>query len=281
MAQLLVKAPKLNRRSIVPPFLPYTKGIAGTVNQGYTFEGEEALPSEVPNPALGKWYKDSSGYYYWGGALELLPKSIVANTGSLTNILTVEQIQHGTKSTLQAAQKFLPYLTDTCSMYEINTKKRQLCFLAQIGHESAGLLYTEELASGAAYEGRKSLGNNTPGDGVRYKGRGLIQITGRGNYKWLSNDLNVDFITNPSLLGGKDANACSPEQLKYATQSAGWYWNNHTLNSIADQIDLHIAIDEEPNLTHFKLITKRINGGYRGLEDRLARYQSGLPFFRD
>lgn len=280
MGQFLVTAAKLNKRDTVPPVLPYSKGIVGTVFKGYHFEATEAPASEVPNPALGTWYKDSAGYYYWGGALTAVTATPAAGPGTVGSLLTIEQIQHATKAALSTAQKFLPYLNDTCQKYQINTPVRQLCFLAQVGHESAGLFYTEELASGAAYEGRKSLGNTHPGDGVRYKGRGLIQITGRGNYQWLTKDFNVDFITNPTWLGGKNAGLCSPDQLRYATQSAGWYWDNHTLNALADKIDIMKDIDEEPNLANFKLITKRINGGYNGLNDRLSRYHSGLEFFR-
>jgi len=265
---------------MVPPNLPYDKGIAGVVYQGYRFEAEEAPAAEVPNPALGKWYKDSSGYYYWGGALELIQTDTPVLPLTAGIILTAGQVQHGTGASLATAQKFLPFIIDTCSKYKINTPVRQLCFLAQVGHESAGLYYTEELVSGAAYEGRKNLGNTHAGDGVRYKGRGLIQITGRGNYQWLTNDFKVDFMNNPTWLGGKNAGVCTPGQLKYATQSAGWYWNNHTLNAVADEIDIGKTIDEEANLEHFKLITKRINGGYNGLNDRLSRYRAGVQYFR-
>lgn len=133
--------------------------------------------------------------------------------------------------------------------YDITTTQRIRMFIAQIGHESAQLLYTRELASGKAYEGRKDLGNINDGDGVKFKGRGLIQITGRANYEKLSASFDVDFISNPQLL----------EEPEWATRSACWWWKAHGLNEIADTGDIIKA-------------TKRINGGLMGIEDRKRLY---------
>lgn len=166
-----------------------------------------------------------------------------------------------------------------CAKYGITTAIRQLCFLAQVSHESGGFVYTEELASGNAYEGKKDLGNIHPGDGVKFKGRGLIQITGRSNYEAIGRDFQVDFINNPTLLGGKNIDHCSPDQLKYAALSAGWFWNKCKLNDLADKVNIKAAIDEGPNLDAFKQITRRINGGYNGLADRLNKYKQGLKQF--
>jgi putative chitinase len=182
-------------------------------------------------------------------------------------------------STAINAEKFLPAITETCLKYDISTSVRQLAFLAQAGHESGGLFYTEELASGKAYEGRKDLGNTHAGDGVKYKGRGIIQITGRANYTALAHDLGADFVNNPSLLGGKNIKLCSPEQLRYAALSAGWFWHTHKLNDYADRLVINKPIDDGANLKAYKEITSRINGGYNGLQDRVVRYKSGLPCF--
>jgi putative chitinase len=193
--------------------------------------------------------------------------------------VTIGQLKEATCSTGGNATKFLPYIIQTFNKYEINTPIRQLCFLAQVGHESGGLFYTEELASGTAYEGRLDLGNTQPGDGKKFKGRGLIQITGRANYKTISADWGIDLIANPSLLGGKNSGTCTPEQLKNAALSAGWFWNKKNLNVIADKINIALPIDKGENLKHFISITKTINGGTNGLADRLNRYKKGVAFF--
>jgi putative chitinase len=193
---------------------------------------------------------------------------------------TLDQLIKATNCQSKAsAQKFLDAIVETCEKYAINTPARKLCFLAQVGHESGGLFYTEELASGKAYEGRADLGNTKPGDGPKYKGRGLIQITGRANYASLTKDLGIDFVNNPTLLGGKNAGTCTPEQLRNAALSAGWYWNKTKLNAYADKIDISKSIEVEPNLQAFKDLTKRINGGYNGLQDRVMRFKAGQKSF--
>jgi predicted chitinase len=162
--------------------------------------------------------------------------------------MTLGQVKEATCSPTSCAEKFLSHINETCDRFEINTPVRQLCFLAQVGHESGGLFFTEELATGDAYEGRKSLGNTQPGDGKCFKGRGLIQITGRANYKSIGDSLGVDFIKNPTLLGGKNIKVCTEDQLKFAALSAGWFWNSRKLNVLADQIDINKPIDEGKNL---------------------------------
>ena len=142
--------------------------------------------------------------------------------------------------------KYLPFFNKYLSEYGITTPVRIHAYLAQIGHESGQLNYSEEIASGKAYEGRKDLGNTVAGDGVRYKGRGLIQITGRANYQALSNAFGIDFVQAPALL--KD-----PE---WAVMSSLWFWKAKGLNVIADSGD-------------FKQLTRRINGGLNGLPDRI------------
>lgn len=144
---------------------------------------------------------------------------------------------------------YLPCLEQAMIDGEINTSLRIAMFLAQTGHESGSFHYLEELASGAAYEGRKDLGNIQPGDGVRFKGRGVIQITGRNNYKAYSDYTGIDFISSPTDL----------IQPIYAFGSAAWFWKIHNLNKFSDMGDLKGA-------------TKVINGGYNGLADRQAIY---------
>jgi putative chitinase len=193
--------------------------------------------------------------------------------------MTLGQIKEGTCAPTTCAEKFQNEINNTCERYQINTPVRQLCFLSQVGHESGGLFFTEELASGQAYEGRKSLGNTVPGDGVRFKGRGLIQITGRANYKSIGDELGVAFINNPTLLGGKNVKVCTPDQLKYSALSAGWYWNTRKLNAIADKINIDKPIDEGANLENFIMMTRKINGGTNGLADRINRFKIGIKFF--
>lgn len=165
--------------------------------------------------------------------------------------LTVETLKKiYPSSTLNNRLKYVDFLNTYMDQYEINTPIRKQMFLAQIGHESGQLRYCEEIASGKAYEGRKDLGNINPGDGQKYKGRGLIQITGRNNYQKMSKVLSFDFILSPEKLS----------EPMWAVISACCWWKEHKLNEIADTGD-------------FKRVTKKINGGYNGLEDRLKLYE--------
>ena len=152
---------------------------------------------------------------------------------------------HATAKNL--ARYFQP-LVDAMPKYEINSDLRMAHFLAQIGHESGSLRFSEELASGEAYEGRADLGNTRPGDGKRFKGRGLIQLTGRANYQSYSDATGIDYIKNPGALSS-DPNA--------AVDVACWYWKTRGLNALADADDV-------------RAVTKRINGGFNGLDDRVS-----------
>ena len=144
---------------------------------------------------------------------------------------------------------FIEPLMAAMAEFCINTPARQASFVAQIGHESGQLQYVRELASGDAYEGRRDLGNTAPGDGRRYKGRGLIQITGRANYAACGAALGLDLLAQPELLE-QPANAC---------RSAAWFWRTHGLNELADSGDQ-------------VKVTRRINGGTNGLAERLALF---------
>lgn len=144
---------------------------------------------------------------------------------------------------------YTPLLNKYMAQYGINTQARKAAFLATILHESGSLTYTEEIASGLAYEGRKDLGNIEAGDGEKYKGRGLIQLTGRYNYSAASSATGIDFIKNPELLSEPDN----------ATRVSCWWWQSKGLNELADKGD-------------FRRITKIVNGGYNGWTDRLNFY---------
>jgi len=139
-------------------------------------------------------------------------------------------------------------LADALPRNGIDTSLRVAHFIAQVAHESGSFRYSEEVASGDAYEGRRDLGNVQAGDGRRFKGRGLIQLTGRANYQAYSDDSGKDYVSNPSAVA-KDPAVC--------VDVACWYWRKRGLNALADRDDV-------------RAVTKRINGGYNGLDDRIA-----------
>jgi len=155
-------------------------------------------------------------------------------------------------------KKYLPFFKDALPKYKINTPLRITHLLAQIGHESKSLLYTEELASGAAYENRKDLGNINHGDGVRFKGRGLLQITGRDNYANYGKYIGIDLLKK----GNENIISKNP---KYALDVSLWFWDSRHLNRYADNDNLNG-------------ITRRINGGLNGLHDR-QNYLNRARFF--
>lgn len=169
--------------------------------------------------------------------------------------ITWEQLKKIVPHASKNADVFVPHLNKTMERYEINTRPRIAMFIAQLAHESGSFRYTQEIASGAAYEGRKDLGNTEPGDGKRFKGRGLIQCTGRDNYRACSKALfgNDVLLTTPQLL----------ETPQYACLSAGWYWEKRNLNIYADKGAI-------------KTVTVRINGGLNGYDDRKEFYERAL-----
>ncbi|MBW4690452.1 MAG: hypothetical protein KME27_01655 [Lyngbya sp. HA4199-MV5] len=144
-----------------------------------------------------------------------------------------------------------PFLNRTMVEFNVSTLLRQAHFLAQLAHESDRFNALEEYASGEDYEGRDDLGNIYSGDGVRYKGRGLIQVTGRTNYEACGKALGVDLINNPTKLSSPDL----------ASRSAGWFWSTNQLNGDADNDDV-------------RTVTRVINGGYNGLDDRIHLLQA-------
>lgn len=167
---------------------------------------------------------------------------------------------------------WVPLLNQYMPKYEINTNQRIAAFIAQISHESASFNATEEFASGQAYEGRNDLGNTSPGDGVKYKGRGLVQITGRAMYKTCGDALGLDLINHPELL----------EQPPAATESACWFWQKiKGLNEIADKPEDWTRTSKKTGKTYtkFEWITKLINGGLTNYSDRLAFYNRAKEVF--
>ena len=155
--------------------------------------------------------------------------------------------------------KYFNALKKTMTLNRIDTPLRMAHFLAQIGHESGDLKYSEEIASGSNYEGRIDLGNTEQGDGIRFKGRGLIQLTGRANYEAYGKDRNKDYVSgNNNLLIASDP--------YLAVDVACWFWTKHHLNEIEDTDNI-------------VKITKAINGGENGIEDRKKRLVRA-KFFR-
>ena len=142
----------------------------------------------------------------------------------------------------------------------IDTPLRRAHFLAQVGHESGELRFRTEIASGEAYEGRVDLGNLQTGDGPRFRGRGLIQLTGRANYAEFGRSLGRE----SEIVADPDCVARDPE---LCVKAAGWYWARRELNSLADADDL-------------TQITRRVNGGLNGLEDRRRLYKRAIALLR-
>jgi putative chitinase len=173
--------------------------------------------------------------------------------------------------------KWFEPLQETFEKYQINTPKRQACFIGQCMHESGGFKFLREnlnysakalmntwpsrfpdadtaekyarqpeMIANKVYSGR--MGNTEDGDGAKFIGRGLIQLTGKDNYKAFGEAIGEDLVANPQLV----------EQPRYAALSAGWFWNKRGLNALADAMDI-------------ETLTKRINGGNIGIDDRKAK----------
>lgn len=156
--------------------------------------------------------------------------------------------------------KYVPILNELMPYYDINTHLRVSHFLAQCLHESDRFQAVREYASGEAYEGRRDLGNVVPGDGPRFKGRGIFQLTGRANYTAFANRFKIDCVNHPELL----------EQPRWAVASALHYWNSRKINALVDK---DYPEPEEPGdmsvaEQRLREVTRRINGGYNGLNDR-------------
>lgn len=168
--------------------------------------------------------------------------------------ITLDQLTDFTGSQKRAGV-FIVHINESLHTYSINTTFRIAAFLGQIKQESGSFQFTQEIASGKAYEGRKDLGNTEAGDGAKFKGRGLLQITGRANYTACSKALFDDYrlLAAPALLA-------TPH---LACMSAGWFWQSRGLNELADKSD-------------YMNITKKINGGLAAYNLRLQFYNEAL-----
>ena len=175
--------------------------------------------------------------------------------------ITQQQLLQILPNAGQSAGVFVPVLNTAMVRFQIIGTKRVAAFIAQIGHESGQFRYVRELGSDqylSKYDTgslAKRLGN-TPeadGDGQKYRGRGLIQITGRANYSTCGEALALDLINQPELL----------EKPQHACMSAAWFWASRGLNTLADS-------------GQFDKITQRINGGQNGAADRQALYARAL-----
>jgi putative chitinase len=178
--------------------------------------------------------------------------------------------------------KWFEPLQETFEKYQINTPKRQACFIGQCMHESGGFKFLKEnlnysakalmatwpsrfpdadtaekfarqpeMIANKVYSGR--MGNTEDGDGAKFIGRGLIQLTGKDNYMAFGEAIGEDLVSTPQLV----------EQPRYAALSAGWFWNKRGLNALADVMDV-------------ETMSKRINGGTIGMADRIAKINKVL-----
>ena len=199
-------------------------------------------------------------------------------------MLTANKFQMATGVSLGTAASWFPHIAGAMADFQINTPLRQAHFLAQTGHESTGFTKVEEglnysenaltamfrkritaeqarlygrnamhaanqkMIANIIYANRNGNGDINSGDGYRYRGRGLIQITGKANYAALVKQLGADIVANPDLLTG----------YQMAAMSAAAWWKNNGLNELADSDD----VDR---------ITRIINGGTNGLDDRKSR----------
>jgi putative chitinase len=178
--------------------------------------------------------------------------------------------------------KWFEPLQETFEKYQINTPKRQACFIGQCMHESGGFKFLKEnlnysakalmatwpsrfpdmdtaekyerqpkKIAGKVYNGR--MGNTSPEEAAAFIGRGLIQLTGKDNYRAFGEAIGEDLVSNPQLV----------EQPRYAALSAGWFWNKRGLNALADDMDV-------------TTMTVRINGGRIGIDDRIAKINKAI-----
>jgi len=228
-----------------------------------------------------KWFKTKDGNYFWSGNVEVL-SDVVPETPTIPNIynvITAIQLTTIIPALKTMADEYVIYLNNAMKEFSITTPLRQSAFIAQTAHESQGYgalienlnysaenliktwptrfnkdnapLYARQAQKIAnkVYSGRYGNGDEASGDGCKYRGRGIIQITFKDNYRACGVGLNLDLVKSPELL----------EQKANAFRSGAWFWNSRNLNPLADVGD-------------FTKITKIINGGIIGLDERIAYY---------
>ena len=148
-------------------------------------------------------------------------------------------------------------LNSCLARFEINNPARIRHFISQCSHESGNGRWTREIANGWAYEGRRDLGNTQPGDGPRFKGAGYLQLTGRANYQNFAN-----YIQDQGVMQGVDYVAD-----RYPWTCSGYWWMRNGMNGLCDS---GASVEQ---------VTRRVNGGYNGLEDRRAKYNLACTIF--
>ena len=229
---------------------------AGLNKLGFNCGAVDGIPGQDTRLAWAKWktvnYQEELDYV--GDASLKLFREKVASFQP-RQLVTKGQAEAVYGRPITDAQ--LKDLNTCLERFNITTNARIRHFLAQTAHESGGLKWLQELASGAAYEWRKDFGNVHPGDGPRFKGSGVIQLTGRANYQALANYLN-----DPRVMDGHSYVASV-----YPFTSAGFWWHNNKMNALID------------NGASVEKVTRRVNGGINGLSDRQEYYNKALKVF--
>lgn len=233
----------LKKDPVDSKLLAEREGALHPVEKGETFSGKviEEVGKHLKialDHGAGEWYVYRP---HWDVVGECGEVPVTMFTGSVLRTIMPSATQ-------KDVETYLDPLNKVCNRFDILTAKRAAAFIAQLAHESGSLRYKEEIASGEAYEGRSDLGNTEPGDGKRFKGRGLIQLTGRANYREAGEALGLPLEDKPETV-------VSDPYVNVLV--AGWFWHTRGLNALADKED-------------FVAITKRINGGTNGLADRQA-----------
>lgn len=160
------------------------------------------------------------------------------------------------KLALHVQDRYWRAITLAMAEFEVTTLVRQAAFIAQVGHETGGLKWMQEIGGPkyfAKYDGRVDLGNTQPGDGARYHGRGLIQLTGRANYREFGQALGLPLEDDPDQAA----------EVEVGARIACRFWKTRGCNELADH-------------GRFEQITRKINGGLRGLDDRMLRWKDAL-----